>query len=58
MILELEQLETEVNELRDKLLEIKESVERLSYLYDSGSFYPDGERAMNELRELIDTIED
>ena len=58
MILELEQLETEVNELRDKLLEIKESVERLSYLYDSGSVYPDGERAMNELRELIDTIED
>ena len=55
MNLEVEQLEAEVSNLREKLLEIKDG---LSYLWDSGSFYPDGERIMNDLRELVDTIEE
>ena len=58
MNLEVEQLEAEVSNLREKLLEIKVAVYGLSYLWDSGSFYPDGERIMNDLRELVDTIEE
>tara|TARA_R100000697_G_scaffold119500_1_gene143475 strand:+ start:266 stop:463 length:198 start_codon:yes stop_codon:yes gene_type:complete len=56
--MDIEQLETENNELRDKLLEIKELIDNLSYLWDAGSFYPDGERVVNELREIADSIED
>jgi hypothetical protein len=56
--MDIEQIETENNELRDKLLEIKELIDNLSYLWDAGSFYPDGERVMNELREIAGSIED
>ena len=56
--MDAEQLETENNELRDKLLELKELIDNLSYLWDAGSFYPDGERVMNDLRELTATLED
>ncbi len=54
----IEQLETEINELRDKLLEIKELVDSLSCLWDEGSFYPEGERVISDLREVVDSIED
>ena len=56
--MDIEQLETENSELRDKLLELKELIDNLSYLWDAGSFYPDGERVMNDLREIVDSIED
>ena len=56
--MDIEQLETENNELRDKLLELKELIDSLSYLWDSGSLYPDGERVISELREIASTIED
>jgi|18_taG_2_1085343.scaffolds.fasta_scaffold259521_2 virulence-associated protein VapD len=57
MDLEVEQLETELEGMRAKFLEIKELVDNLMYLWDSGSIYPDGERVINELHEIMEGLE-
>jgi|TARA_R100001509_G_scaffold114030_1_gene69199 hypothetical protein len=55
--LEIENLENQLAETTDKLLEIKDLVETLCCMWDSGSFYPDAERVINELRDLTDSID-
>ena len=57
MSLEIENLENQLAEATDKLLEIKELVGSLCCVWDSGSFYPDAERVINELRDLTDSID-
>tara|TARA_R100000900_G_scaffold132033_1_gene108396 strand:- start:111 stop:287 length:177 start_codon:yes stop_codon:yes gene_type:complete len=54
--LEIENLENQLAETTDKLLEIKDLVDSLCGMWDSGSFYPDAERIINELRDLTDGI--
>jgi hypothetical protein len=56
MTLEMEDLENQLAETTDKLLELKDLVIMLCGIWDSGSFYPDAERVMNELRDLTDGI--
>jgi hypothetical protein len=44
----------ELENLKDKFCEIKDAVEQLVYLWDTGSLYPDGERVVNEIKELVE----
>ena len=57
MTLEMEDLENQLAETTDKLLELKDLVIMLCDIWDSGSFYPDAERVINELRDLTDSID-
>ena len=47
MNLELEELELELANLKDKVREVKELIDELVHLWDTGSLYPDGERVVS-----------
>jgi hypothetical protein len=57
MDLELEEIELELENFKDKLREIKELTEELVHLWDTGSLYPDGERVVSELRDVMNGVD-
>jgi hypothetical protein len=57
---DLESLEAQLAEILDKTIELKEIVDNLLYLWDSGELYPDSLEAndvIKELREIIETVD-
>lgn len=52
---QIEELELEI--LKEKMSEIKEVVDNLTYLWDSGNLYPEAEKIISELREIADSVE-
>ena len=57
MNLELEELELELANLKDKMREVKELIDELVHLWDTGSLYPDGERVVSEIRDAMDGVD-
>ncbi len=57
MNLELEELELELANLKDKVREVKELIDELVHLWDTGSLYPDGERVVSEIRDAMDGVD-
>ena len=57
MNLELEELELELANLKDKVREVKELIDELVHLWDTGSLYPDGERVVSEIRAAMDGVD-
>jgi|TARA_R100000008_G_scaffold50860_1_gene30476 hypothetical protein len=55
--LELEELELELANLKDKVREVKELIDELVHLWDTGSLYPDGERVVSEIRDAMDGVD-
>jgi len=57
---ELEIIEAQLDEITQKVIEIKESIDNLLYLWDSGDLYPDSLEAndvIKELREFNETVD-
>ena len=57
MNLELGEFEFELENLKDKMREVKELIGELVHLWDTGGLYPDGERVVSELRDVMDGID-
>ena len=57
MNLQIEELETELGSLKEKVLELKELIDNLIYLWDKGELHPDAEEVLLEIREVADGIE-
>ena len=57
MNLQIEELETELRSLKEKVLELKELIDNLIYLWDKGELHPDAEEVLLEIREVADGIE-
>jgi hypothetical protein len=50
-------LEEELESLKERLREVKELIDELTHLWDTGSLYPDGERLVTEIRDVVDSID-
>jgi Ribonuclease G/E len=57
MDLVAEELESELERLKERLREVKELIEEFTHLWDTGSLYPDGERLVTEIRDVVDSID-
>ena len=50
-------LEEELESLKERLREVKELIDELTHLWDTGSLYPDGERVISEIRDVMDDVD-
>lgn len=56
--MDVTQLAAELEEIQDKIVEIKDLVEDLVYLWENDSFYPDAENILADLKEALEIVED
>ena len=54
---QIEELGLELENLKEKVSDIKEVVDNLTQLWDSGNLYPEAEKIIFELREIVDSVE-